>query len=107
MNFATNRRKCTIACGYACGERLPEYAKTYPSREALWIEHNFEALLALVNGGMAKSETLNLHVTERGSSWANFSKGTPERPNDNRIACVARDGAISYEREVRRCDWSG
>lgn len=26
--------------GHACGECLPEYVKTYPSREALWIEHN-------------------------------------------------------------------
>lgn len=92
--------------GHACGECLPEYAKSYPSREALWIEHNFEALLAFVNDQMAKAETLNLYVTDGGSSWAAFSKGPPERSGDNLIACIARDGRIQYERESRHCDCS-
>lgn len=92
------------ATSHICAQCLPEYLQTYPSRELLWIEHNFEALLAFINKKMASTETLNLYVTEGGSSWATLSPaGAFER--EDLIACITRDGTILHERDfLHRCD---
>lgn len=104
MVFDLDIETTHTATGHICGSCLPEYSQTYPSRESLWIDHNFKDFLASITKKMTPTNTLNLYVDENGSSWAKLGPpGAFER--EDLIACIARDGTILHERDfLHRCD---
>jgi hypothetical protein len=61
-----------------CRECLPEYKKLFVSREALWADHLFEALLNWVNEKLARAQWLVLHATPPEYSWALLAETKPE-----------------------------
>lgn len=52
------------ADGYICHLCQPEGRKTYPNREALWIDHEFEDCLNWVNSELINSRWLALYEGE-------------------------------------------
>lgn len=90
------------ADGYYCEQCLPEtkYAKSYPSRESLWIEHVFEPFVDWVNHKLARAKFLNFYATDEwGITDARLSE--TEHPGSlvflgdvSQIASVTPDGTV-------------
>lgn len=59
-----------VADGYICNLCDSEDRKIYSSREALWIEHDFEHFLEWVNANLAPAHWLALHGEPNFSTWA-------------------------------------
>lgn len=55
---------------YYCSECLPEFKKTFDSREKLWEEHSFEPLLEWCNEHFTSSHWLYLYGEQDASTWA-------------------------------------
>lgn len=79
--------------GYVCRECLPEYKKLFVSREALWADHLFEALLTWVNEKLAPAQWLVLEGTPQEYSYARLAETKPEPapakgPEDRSVSIV-------------------
>lgn len=59
-----------VADGDICNLCDSEDRKIYSSREALWIEHDFEHFLEWVNANLAPAHWLALHGEPNFSTWA-------------------------------------
>ncbi len=73
--------------GYVCVECPSDSAENYPTIEALWIAHLFEALLEFVNEKLATADCLAIHF-RHGSSWALLTT-TPKELGESCVAVVA------------------
>ena len=73
-----------VADGYICHLCDSEDRKIYSSREALWIEHDFELFLEWVNTKLAPSHWLNLHGELNACTWA-------ELANDSNPKAIANE----------------
>jgi len=88
------------AGGYYCAQCLPDHAKSYPSREALWIEHVFEPFANWMNHTLARTNFLNFYATDEwGITDARLSE--TEHPGGLvflgdliQIASVTPDGTV-------------
>lgn len=74
--------------GYVCSQCPPESAEVYPTIEALWIAHVFEAFLEFVNEKLAKADCLAIHI-RHGSSWASLANASVDH-GESCVAVVAR-----------------
>jgi hypothetical protein len=61
-----------------CRECLPGYQKHFVSREALWADHLFEALLTWVNEKLAQAQWLVLEGIPGEYSTALLAETKPE-----------------------------
>jgi hypothetical protein len=59
-----------VADGYLCTLCDAEFQKIYPSREALWIEHDFEPFLDWVNKELTSTRWLALDGALNEATWA-------------------------------------
>ena len=74
--------------GYVCTRCPPESAEIYPTIEALWIAHLFEAFLEFVNEKLAMADCLAIHF-HHGSSWASLTAADTNH-GERCVAVVAR-----------------
>ena len=59
-----------VSEGYICTLCEPNERTTYPSREALWINDDFEPFLAWVNAELTPTRQLALYGKPNHSTWA-------------------------------------
>lgn len=70
-----------VAMGYQCRLCLGEDVTVYPSREALWIAHDFECFLHWVNHTLLPAKWLAISGQQNEMTWAKLVED-PNQVND-------------------------
>jgi hypothetical protein len=93
--FETDLYPCQTPDGFKCTLCEPDEGKSaafYPTREALWQDHNFARFLKWVNEKFASARWLRIScINDRGSTWAELIQSESKLSEQDRTLILMQN----------------